>query len=189
MAEERTVELTVFLYALWLVAGLVDYLCHRRTDIAETSGAPESRLHVAQFLVLGQALLVATLLELTPLTLAWLAASVVVHSVLAFRDVAYTQDLRYISPLEQHVHGYLEVIPVVALVLFAVSNWDPMVQMPWTLEWRSAGLSSTALTLLLGSFFVLAGGPVAEELLRTSTNNKARWTVRPLASSSGTRRA
>jgi hypothetical protein len=34
--------------------------------------------------------------------------------MLALADVSYTQRRRFISPLEQHVHGYMEVLPVVA---------------------------------------------------------------------------
>ena len=64
------------LYGIWLVAGFVDYLCHRGTDIAKTSGAPESRLHVAQFVVLSVGMLLATILAITPLTFTMLLIAV-----------------------------------------------------------------------------------------------------------------
>ena len=40
------------LYPLWLLAGAIDYVCHRRTNIEHTSGATESLLHLAQFAAL-----------------------------------------------------------------------------------------------------------------------------------------
>jgi hypothetical protein len=171
------VLLAALLYALWLVAGLADYLCHRRTYIAGTSGAPESWLHLLQFLVLGLALLLGTLLVITPLVLVLIAIAVAGHSVLAFRDVSYTQGRRFISPLEQHVHGYMEVLPVVAVGLLAALNWDDVRAGTWTLRWKSPPLSPMVHLALLGSFFVLAGTPVIEELIRTSKSGSGRRTV------------
>jgi len=156
------------LYAVWLAAGFVDYLCHRRTDIAGTSGATESWLHVAQFVTLGVALLLATLLAITPVVLALIVAAVATHSVLAYRDVAYTQGRRHISPLEQHVHGYLEVVPLVAVGLVAVLSWDGLTTASANVAWRDPRLDPSRLAWVLGSFFALAGTPILEELVRTS---------------------
>jgi hypothetical protein len=44
------------LYPLWLLAGCIDYFCHRRTSIEQTSGIGECGFHVAQFAALGIAL-------------------------------------------------------------------------------------------------------------------------------------
>ena len=35
-------------YFIWLCAGCIDFLCHRRADLANTSGLPESLLHLLQ---------------------------------------------------------------------------------------------------------------------------------------------
>jgi hypothetical protein len=156
------------LYASWLAAGFVDYLCHRWTDIAGTSGAPESWLHLWQFLLLALALVVGTLVAITPLAMALIGASVCTHSVLAYRDVSYTQGRRFISPLEQHAHGYMEVLPVVAVGLLVVVNWGELTSAPWTLRWKSPPLTPAMQIALLGSFFVLAGTPIIEELVRAS---------------------
>lgn len=51
------IVLLLVIYAIWLLAGMVDYLCHRWMDIGGTSGSTESWLHVAQFVALGVALL------------------------------------------------------------------------------------------------------------------------------------
>jgi len=179
--DERSliVLLASLLYALWLAAGLADYLCHRRTDIAVTSGVAESWLHFLQFLVLGLGLLLGTLLSITPLVLALIAATVGAHSVLAFFDVSYTQGRRFISPLEQHVHGYMDVLPVVAVGLLAVLNWEEVTAAQWILRWKSPPLASATHVALLGSFFVLAGAPIVEELIRTSKRESRRRAVTP----------
>jgi hypothetical protein len=177
--DERTliVFLAGLLYVLWLAAGLVDYLCHRWTDIAGTSGAPESWFHLWQFVVLGLALLFGTLLVITPLAFALIVACVCAHSVLAFRDVSYTQGRRFISPLEQLAHGHMEVVPIVAVGLLAILNWDDLTGAEWILQWKSPALSAMTLAMWLGSFFLLAVAPILEELLRTSTKNRGADTA------------
>jgi hypothetical protein len=182
------VLLAGLLYALWLVAGFVDYVCHRRTEIAKTSGAPESWLHLLQFLALGMALLLGTLLAITPLVLVLIAAFVGAHSVLAFRDVAYTQGRRFISPLEQHVHGYMEVLPIVAVGLLIVLSWDEMHASPWTLRWKSPLRSPAEALALLGSFFLLAGTPIVEELIRTRRRTPGPRAVTSASRPSGSTR-
>ena len=188
--DERSliVLLAGLLYALWLAAGLADYLCHRRTDIAATSGVAESWLHFLQFLVLGLGLLLGVLLAITPLVFALIAATVGAHSVLAFFDVSYTQGRRFISSLEQHVHGYMEVLPVVAVCLLAVFNWREVTAAPWILRWKSPPLASAISLALLGSFFVLAGTPIVEELIRTSRRESRRQVVTPASPPSGSTR-
>jgi hypothetical protein len=165
--------LAVLLYGLWLAAGLVDYLCHRWSHIERTSGVTESSYHLLQFLVLGLGLLAATLLAVTPLVLLAIVMSVAAHSVLVYRDVAYTEGRRVISPLEQHVHGYLEVLPVVAVGLLVLFEWNDVATAAWTLRWKAPPLSAAELATILGSFFVLGGTPILEELLRVSSSSQS----------------
>jgi len=172
--DERTLIVLFggLLYAVWLAAGLVDYFCHRWSHIAETSGVPESWLHVGQFVLLGLALLLGTLFAITPLVFVLIAASVCMHSVLAYRDVSYTQGRRFISPLEQQAHGYMEVLPVVSLALLAVLNWAELAT-PWSLRLKSSPLSPAMQMTLLGSFLVLGGVPIIEELIRTTKSRRS----------------
>lgn len=156
-------------YPLWLIAGLIDYICHRRSDIAETSGSTESWLHVAQFASLGLTLSLAVLLAITPLTFTLLAILVVVHTILSFMDVSYTEGRRYISPLEQHAHGFMGVLPIVGICLIGVLNWNELQAASWTLDWKQPPIPGWQCVALIGSYFVLAGVPIFEELLRTRT--------------------
>jgi len=88
--------------------------------------------------------------------------------------VSYTQGRRFISSLEQHVHGYMEVLPVVAVGLLAVLNWEEVTAAQWILRWKSPPLASATHVALLGSFFVLTGAPIVEELIRTSRRESRR---------------
>ena len=42
-------------YALWLLAGLADFHCHRRAGLTVTSGVTEARVHLVQIGLLGLA--------------------------------------------------------------------------------------------------------------------------------------
>ena len=182
------IVLLLVIYAIWLLAGMVDYLCHRWTDIGGTSGSTESWLHVAQFAALGVALLLTTLLAITPLVFVLILTAVVGHSVLSYIDVSYTQPRRHISPLEQHTHGFLDVLPLIAACLVGVVNWHEVSVGSWSVHSRDPPLRVWPSVLLLGSFLLLAGVPIFEELWRT-----LRWPRSPTsegssAPSPGTRR-
>lgn len=162
------------IYPLWLLAGAGDYLCHRATDIEHSSGSHESWYHLAQFLVLLAAFAIAVLLEMNAATFGIMVALVLAHSVLAHMDVSYTDGRRYLSPMEQHIHGFMEVLPLVAVAMFGVLHWGQI----------SVGLTSPILSLattitsssllLLASFAVLAGVPILEELMRTRRHRTER---------------
>jgi hypothetical protein len=153
------------IYPAWLLAGLGDYLCHRRTAIDRTSGATESWLHVAQLCCLAVCFACAVLLQITAAVFVALVTLVIAHSVLSYIDVRYTDGRRRISPLEQTVHGFMDVLPLTAVAVLGVQHWQEirggsMIVVLGSAMDRDRGL-------LLSSFVVLAGVPVLEELLRT----------------------
>nr|WP_298724194.1 hypothetical protein [uncultured Steroidobacter sp.] len=164
-------------YPLWLLAGAGDYVCHRRTRIEHTSGSTESWFHLLQYSTLLLAIAAGALLEPNALVFGVMVAAVLAHSVLAYLDVSYTEGQRYISPVEQLVHGFMEVLPLVAVAIFGVLHWQPI----------SAGLSGAGLTLvqpdssrlwLLASFTLVAGVPILEELVRTLRHRREREQLR-----------
>jgi hypothetical protein len=155
------------LYPLWLAAGAADYFAHRRTDIAHSSGATESLLHIAQLACIAVAFSAGIMLQIT--TGAWLLmlGAVLLHSLIAYVDVSYTQARRYVSPFEQTVHGFLDVIPIVAVLLFGVLHW-PEISARGLMVVAENELDDDLIDrLLLLSFAALAGTPVIEELIRT----------------------
>ena len=153
-------------YPAWLAAGFVDYLSHRRTHIERTSGPTESWFHLAQFASLALPFFLVVFLQVTPLVIAIVAGSLVLHTALSMADVAYTDGRRYISPVEQHVHAFMVVLPVVAAAIVALLNWDAISGSEWVL--RPKPLQPVPAYLLVGSYLVLAGAPIVEELIRTS---------------------
>jgi hypothetical protein len=153
------------IYPAWLLAGAGDYLCHRNTDIEHTSGATESWLHVAQLACLAIAFACAVLLQIGAGVFVAMAALVLAHSALSYIDVRYTDGRRRIRPVEQAVHGFMDVLPLVAVALLGVQHWEEIRAGSVTFALHPAvGLERV---LLLSSFVVLAGLPVIEELLRT----------------------
>ena len=160
--------LTSVLYPMWLVAGASDYICHRRTRIERTSGVTESWLHVAQFISIAVIFVAAVLLEITLAVVIAMIVALIAHTVLSFIDVAYTMRYRHISTLEQHVHGFLDVIPFVAVGLLAILYWDEVsLANGAPLRLKDEPLSKVQAGVLLGSFGVLAGIPILEEWFRT----------------------
>ena len=156
------------IYPIWLAAGFLDYLSHRRTHIERTSGPTESWFHLAQFGSLAVPLFLVVFLQVTPLVIAIVALSIVLHTVLSIADVSYTDGRRYISPIEQHVHAFMVVLPVVAAAIVALLNWSPIFGSEWVLRPKPEPLPMLPAYLLVGSYLVLAGAPIVEELVRTS---------------------
>jgi hypothetical protein len=156
-----------------LLAGAGDYLCHRRTDIEHTSGTTESWLHLLQFVTLLMAFAAAVLLDLNAIVFGIMVALVIAHSVLAHVDVSYTNGRRRIAPFEQLVHGFMDVLPIVALALVGVLHGSEIAAAPTApiFSWQPPDLQAL---LLLGSFAVLSGVPILEELARTHRHRGER---------------
>jgi hypothetical protein len=109
---------------LWIAAGLVDWWCHRRTDIEHTSGWPENIFHWILLGEAGVALLAVALLEIDAAVLLLVFASFLAHEVTTFIELRYVVPLRAVRPLEQMVHSYMEILPLLVLALLAVMRWD-----------------------------------------------------------------
>ena len=159
--------LAYVLYPVWLAAGAVDYLCHRRSRIEQTSGVGESAFHVLQFAVMALLLAGALLFDTTRPVLGTLFALAVLHLVLSYLDVRYTEKRRYISPLEQHAHGIMDVLPLVAVALLAIVHWPDLIQPVGPQIRLREALPLRDAALFLGSYLVLAGTPIVEEHWRT----------------------
>jgi hypothetical protein len=109
---------------LWILAGLVDWWCHRRTAIERTSGLPENVFHWLLFAEAGVALAAVGLLDITASVLLLVVAGFVAHEITTFIELRYTVPRRDVRPLEQMVHSFMEILPLVMLALLAVMRWD-----------------------------------------------------------------
>lgn len=166
--------LMAVLVPLWLLAGVVDYLCHRRTHIERNAGMRESALHVLMLGQIGLPMLMALFLEINALVLAVMLVMLVVHEVTAWCDVAYADKRRRIAPLEQHMHSLMEVLPLAAVALVGTAHWAQFLAVfglgsdsaEWSLRWKSDALPGWYVTGLLLAVFALVILPYAEEFWR-----------------------
>ena len=104
----------------WIAAGVLDWRCHSRARIERTSGAKESLLHLVMFAELGVPMLAVLLCEVNALVFAICIVGFVVHEFTALYDVKLALRHRAVTPIEQHVHSFLELLPLMAIVLLAV---------------------------------------------------------------------
>jgi hypothetical protein len=161
-------------FPLWLLSGVADYLCHARSDIAHTSGTHESVLHLLQTAEIGLPVLVFLFLTTTALTLALMTAGVVAHTATSWRDVTFAAPLRHISPGEQYVHSFLNVLPWIALALVAILHWpmvvamfDPAIASDWKPRWRQPAFNGATLFVVLAASLLFGALPGALEFMHT----------------------
>ncbi|HEY0822946.1 MAG TPA: diguanylate cyclase [Ramlibacter sp.] len=157
---------------LWIVAGLVDWWCHRRTAIERTSGLPENLFHWLLFAQAGAALAAVGLLEVNAAVLLLVFAAFLAHEATTFVELRYTVPRREVRPFEQMVHSFMELLPLLVLALLAVMAWDQALALFAAGEpdlalhakaqpWPPAYLLSVA-----GAVLVLNVLPLAEEGVR-----------------------
>jgi C4-dicarboxylate transporter len=115
--------LMYFLLPIWFAAGFADWLCHRAMHIQTSTGAKESLIHLLMFAEVGVPLLGAIFFEVNALIIGVAIVAFFVHEATAMWDVSYAVTTREVSPVEQHVHSFLEIIPLMALLLIVPLNW------------------------------------------------------------------
>jgi hypothetical protein len=116
--------LLFFILPLWIAAGLADYMLHRRTHIEVTSGTKESLLHALQLAEAGIPVLMALLLDINALVLLMMLVALLAHEATALWDVHVAIHRRYVGVLEQHVHSFLELLPLMGVSFVTILYWD-----------------------------------------------------------------
>lgn len=165
---------------VWLLAGVADYFCHRASHIERTSGVAESLLHLLQFVEVGVPLLAALFLEINAAVLLVMLAGLALHQATAMWDVRYANATRRVTPIEQHVHGVLEMAPAVATAVVAILHWPQFMALlgageaDFALQFKRSPLPGWYLgTVMLG--VALCGVlPYGEELVRTVRSRPIR---------------
>ena len=161
------------LLPLWLAAGFADYLCHRATAIESTSGWKESVLHLVQFTEIGVPILAALFLEINAAVILLMIVCLILHQLTAFWDLSYAHHKREVSPFEQQVHSFLELLPFMGLVLIVFLHWDQFIalfgfgQPRFELIWKQGPLPSvTYIVVMLTAVLLFELLPYLEELVR-----------------------
>jgi hypothetical protein len=162
-----------FVLPIWIGAGLADWWCHRRTDIEHTAGVTESVIHAAMMIEGGLPTVLGLFCEINAGVLALTYGTLAVHELTAVWDVAYAEGRREVTATEQHVHGFLERVPLMATVMLTVLHWDQarsVFGMGGTPDWRIRSkrrrLSARYRAGVLGAVAALGIVPYGEELVR-----------------------
>jgi hypothetical protein len=161
----------LFLLAPWMLAGLGDWLCHRHSLIERTSGPSESALHLLLYLVIAVPIVLVLFLDVNAMLLLFMTACVLAHAAASSWDTGFAQSRRHISPLEQQLHSYQDMLPLLALALVLALNWNALLQPAWNWSLRlnplpAAWTCGVLLSLAAGLLLVL------EELWRCLRSNE-----------------
>lgn len=127
--DVRTVTrnyLLYFILPLWIAAGFADWTRHRATHIERTSGAKESLMHLMMLLEAGVPLLAGLFLEITAPVLGLMIGAFFLHEATALWDVTYAVERREVTPVEQHIHSFLEMLPLMAIGFVSVLHWPKL---------------------------------------------------------------
>ena len=166
--------LMAFLIPLWVAAGVADWFCHRATRIEHTAGPKESLLHLLMLAEMGVPVLAALFLRINALVMLLMLVAYVVHEATAMWDVSYANSRRNVTPFEQHVHSFLEMIPLMALSAVVLLHWDEVQGLfgigstapDFSVHWKDPPLPWGYVGTVLAVFVLLELVPYAEELVR-----------------------
>jgi hypothetical protein len=159
---------------LWVVPAVADWWMHRRTRIEHTSGTKESVVHALMMTEAGIPVLMGLLARINPLVLSVMGGAAAAHSATALYDVTLAVEEREVRPVEQHIHSFLEVLPLSGLAFTACLHSDEVRATlrgghgpyDWRLLPKDRPLSAAYLAglgVVIGAGVVL---PYAEELRR-----------------------
>jgi hypothetical protein len=157
---------------LWLAAGFADWWLHRASRIEATSGTPESLLHLLQLAEMGLPVLAALFLEVNAAILLLMVVSLMTHEASALWDVHYAIGRREVGVLEQHVHSFLEVLPLMGTLMLAALHWEQATSLfgpgdaDFGLRAKPEPLPAPYLWTVLTGAVLFAVLPYAEELWR-----------------------
>ncbi|TPI45053.1 diguanylate cyclase [Mesorhizobium sp. B2-9-1] len=182
LADPMVLILMYFVLPVWLVAGFADWLCHRASHIESTTGAKESLIHLLMFAEVGIPLLAAMFLEVNALVIAVMIVTFFVHEATAIWDVRYATTARTVSPVEQHVHSFLEMIPLMGLVIVVALHWGQFLALfgagteraRFDLTWKEQQLPVIYIAAVMIVIVLFELLPYVEEFFRGLRANSGR---------------
>ena len=176
MSHSEVAELVLlyFILPLWLAAGFADYLCHRASRIEITSGYKESLIHLLMFSEVAVPLLAAIFFEINALVIATMITAFIAHQLTALWDVTFANEKRQVTPIEQQVHSFLELMPLIAILIVIILNWSQFLGLwglgPETGRYRIVlkpdPLPWTYVLTFLSAVLIFEVLPYLEELVR-----------------------
>ncbi|MFE6054917.1 diguanylate cyclase [Kitasatospora sp. NPDC056446] len=172
---------------LWFAPAVADWAAHRRSRIEDTSGLRESLVHALMMAEAGGPVVLGPTAEINPLVLTAMTGAAVVHGATALWDVALATGEREITPIEQHIHSFLEVLPLTAVAFTACLHWDQVCSLlrggdsrrSWRLHPKARPLPAGYLAGFAAAVTVFIALPYGEELWRCARAQSRRGTNRP----------
>ena len=158
---------------LWVLAGFLDYLCHRRSDIEHATGTLETMIHWLMLAEIGVPLLLVVLFRINALVIAAMLVCLVAHEITGYFDLRLAMATRRVTVFEHQVHSLLEVLPLAAALLLMILHWPQAMALfgagrepaEWFIGRKQ--MPRLAECILPGAaFFLFAVLPYAEELYR-----------------------
>ncbi|MEV4434854.1 diguanylate cyclase [Streptomyces sp. NPDC049555] len=172
----------------WFVPGLADWVMHRRTAIEETSGTKESVIHSMMMTEVGLPIALTLLCEVNPLLLSVQLGATAAHEATALWDVrTAVRGEREVTPVEQHIHSFLETLPFAALASLMCLHPDQVRSLlrggrgdphAWRLVPRRTPLPPGYLAGIAAGVAAFVALPYAEELLRCARAGRRRRKAR-----------
>jgi hypothetical protein len=158
----------------WLVVGLIDWYCHRKSKIELTTGVRESIIHLALSLEAATAILSAMLFEINAMVLTIIVTAFIAHEITTNIDVHIAFPARTFTTTEQRIHDFLTAIPFAAVCLILATHIDQVGAIfgfggssaDWGRRWKSPPLPMAYLIAWNAAALALNIGPYTEELIR-----------------------
>lgn len=163
-----------FVVPVWIGAGLADWACHRASDLEHEAGPQESVVHLLMLAEMGVPSLAGLFLQVNAPVFAAMIAAFLAHEATALGDVAYAVKRREITPLEQHMHSFLELMPLASLCLLATLHPGQFAALfgagdepaEWRLRWKAEPLPKSYVAAVLAGIAPFNLTPYLEELWR-----------------------
>jgi hypothetical protein len=174
LSDPIVLILMYFVLPLWLAAGFADWLCHRASKIQNTSGVRESLIHLLMFIQVAIPILAALFLEINALIIAATIVAFLIHEATALWDISFATSARTVSPLEQLVHSFLEMIPLMATCCIISLHWGQFLALfgfgmetaCFVFAWKPQSLPNSYITAILTVVLLFEFIPYAEEFVR-----------------------
>ena len=119
--------------------------------------------------------LAAIFLEINALVILVMIISLILHQLTAMWDVRYAYHRREVTPIEQHVHSVLEMLPLAALLIIVALHWPQFMAVfevgtepaDFSLLLKEPPLPWLYVTVMLALVLLFEVLPYGEELVRT----------------------
>lgn len=176
--DAETALLRYLLYGVlpaWFIPSLLDWNQHRRSRIEITSGTRESLIHLLMMAEVGVPITLVLLCEINPLVLTTILAAIAAHEATALWDVSTAEHSgRRVTTFEQHVHSFLESLPIMAGSALGCLHWREVRQLTrgarsrdaWRLRWKANPLPGGYLAAVGAAVGAAIVVPYGEELYR-----------------------